>query len=316
MNKNHPLVSVCMITYNHEMYIAQAIESVLMQKTNFDYEIVIGEDCSTDRTREIVLGYKAKHPDKIKLLLQEKNVGMMQNFIDTLKACTGKYIALLEGDDYWTDPYKLQMQVDILEKHPEYSMCFTARNIVDELNKINYVEKYSKEFYTTKDVIGGFIAGVQTIVFRKFKDLISFLDKNRNFLAGDRLLTYYFSILGRLYCLNKITATYRISSVGIWSKRDIESKRVMAFENLCNFFEIIGLTVKDSRLAYWGAIYFLNNIRENLDKPLYVIKRLSSWYNIYLSNFNPVKNLIYLIKVLLKKMISLDKGESVEKTSY
>lgn len=114
MNKK-PLVSVWMITYNHEKFIAQAIDSVIMQKTNFDYEIVIGEDCSTDRTREIVLEYKAKHPDKFKLLLQEKNVGMMQNFIVTLKTCNGKYIALLEGDDYWTDPLKLQKQVDFLQ---------------------------------------------------------------------------------------------------------------------------------------------------------------------------------------------------------
>jgi acetyltransferase-like isoleucine patch superfamily enzyme len=87
MDNMKPIVSVLMITYNHEKYIAQAIDSVLMQKSNFDYEIVIGEDCSTDRTRGIILEYKAKYTDKIKLLLKEKNVGMMQNFIDTPKVC-------------------------------------------------------------------------------------------------------------------------------------------------------------------------------------------------------------------------------------
>jgi len=129
---NDPLVSVWMITYNHEKYIAQAIDSILTQKTNIDYEIVIGDDYSTDRTREIVLEYKSKHPEKIKLLLQKKNVGLMQNFIDTLKACTSKYIALLEGDDYWTDPKKLQKQIDYMSANPQCVMVHTDYDLFYE----------------------------------------------------------------------------------------------------------------------------------------------------------------------------------------
>lgn len=117
------MASVCMITYNHEHFIRQAIEGVLMQQTSFPIELVIGEDCSTDRTREICIEYQQKHPDKIRLLLNEKNLGMNPNFMATLKACTGKYIALCEGDDYWTDPLKLQKQVEFLEANKEYVIC-------------------------------------------------------------------------------------------------------------------------------------------------------------------------------------------------
>ena len=117
-------VSVLMITYNHEKFIAQAIESVLMQNVDFDYEIVIGEDCSTDHTREIVTGYEKKYPGKIRVLLSEKNLGMLRNYARTFNACRGQYIAVLDGDDYWSSPYKLKKQVYFLDTHPECSGCF------------------------------------------------------------------------------------------------------------------------------------------------------------------------------------------------
>src|ERR1044071_3542733 len=117
-------VSVVMITYNHEQFIAQAIESVLMQETSFDFELVIGEDCSTDRTREIVCDFQRRFPDKVRLLLHDKNQGASRNFVATYLACTGEYVALLEGDDYWISPGKLQKQVDFLDQHPEYAICF------------------------------------------------------------------------------------------------------------------------------------------------------------------------------------------------
>lgn len=119
-----PLVSICMITYNHEKYIAQAIESVLMQETDFDFELVIGEDCSTDRTREIVTRYKEKYPDRIQVLFPPENSGVQENLAATIQACRGTYLAFLEGDDYWTSEKKLQRQVDFLEGHPACSLCF------------------------------------------------------------------------------------------------------------------------------------------------------------------------------------------------
>lgn len=113
-----------MKTYNHEKFIAKAIDSALVQEVNFPYEIVIGEDCSTDNTRNIVIDYKNKYPDKIRLLLHQENIGMRKNFMQLLKSCSGRYIAELEGDDYWTSSQKLQKQVDFLDDNPEFSICF------------------------------------------------------------------------------------------------------------------------------------------------------------------------------------------------
>lgn len=121
-----PYISICMITYNHETFIAQALESILKQKGTFSYEIVIGEDCSTDSTRNILEAYKKQYPQIIKLLLHDTNIGMMENFIQTLQACSGKYIAILEGDDYWADPEKLQKQINFLDNNPEYVITYTS----------------------------------------------------------------------------------------------------------------------------------------------------------------------------------------------
>jgi len=115
---NSPLVSVWMTTYNHEPYIARAIEGVLMQETAFPIELVIGEDCSTDRTREIVMDYQKRRPDVIRVITSDRNVGLFENDRRVNQALRGEYVAFCEGDDYWTHPRKLQMQVDIMEADP------------------------------------------------------------------------------------------------------------------------------------------------------------------------------------------------------
>jgi glycosyltransferase involved in cell wall biosynthesis len=126
-----PIVSIWLTTYNHGPFIARSLDSILLQKTSFSYEIVIGEDCSTDNTRAIVQEYKARYPDKIRLLLPDKNLGMIGMFKASYALCTGHYIAWMDGDDYWTDPLKLQKQVDFLEAHPEYVLYFHRVNILD-----------------------------------------------------------------------------------------------------------------------------------------------------------------------------------------
>jgi len=119
-----PLVSIVCITYNHEPYLRQALDSFLMQKTSFAYEIVLAEDCSTDGTRKICAEYAAKYPDMIYYINRDHNVGYNENEYEAMSAAKGKYIAYCEGDDYWTIPDKLQRQVDFLECHPEYSVCW------------------------------------------------------------------------------------------------------------------------------------------------------------------------------------------------
>ncbi|MBP5322509.1 MAG: glycosyltransferase [Bacteroidaceae bacterium] len=119
-----PLVSVVTITYNHAPYIAKCIEGVVMQQVDFPMEFIIAEDCSTDGTRAICEEYAAKYPDLIRLITSERNVGYNPNELRAMRAARGKYIAYCEGDDYWTEPQKLQRQVDFLESHPDYSVCF------------------------------------------------------------------------------------------------------------------------------------------------------------------------------------------------
>ncbi|NCD09785.1 MAG: glycosyltransferase family 2 protein, partial [Negativicutes bacterium] len=131
---NSPLLSVWVVVYNHEAFVRQALDSILMQKVTFDYEIVIGEDRSTDRTRDIVIEYQHLHPDKIRLRLARENLYSqgLKPGIGVLAVSRGKYIAMLEGDDYWTDPLKLQKQVDFLEAHPDYSLCGHNTKIIYE----------------------------------------------------------------------------------------------------------------------------------------------------------------------------------------
>lgn len=169
--EKRPKLSVLIIAYNHEKFIAHAIDSVLMQVTDFSLEIVIGEDCSTDRTRGILLWYKSKYPEIIRLLFREKNIGPMPNFLDTLKSCRGTYIAVLEGDDYWTSPDKLQKQYELMENHPECSVCFHPVERVDENGRsLSIVMDYQgeKQTYTATDyLLFGFpFSHLGSIVFR------------------------------------------------------------------------------------------------------------------------------------------------------
>jgi glycosyltransferase involved in cell wall biosynthesis len=141
-----PLVSVDMITYNHVPYIAQAIEGVLQQETSFPFELVIGEDCSTDGTREMVFDYQKKYPDIIRVITSTKNVGSHKNGFRTEKACRGKYIAYCDGDDYWHHPQKLQKQVDYLESNPECGLVYSDydRFIVEKRKRTPSVNRRNK----------------------------------------------------------------------------------------------------------------------------------------------------------------------------
>jgi glycosyltransferase involved in cell wall biosynthesis len=121
---DQPLVSVVLITYNHERYIAHAIESVLAQQTHFPYEILISEDCSTDSTRDVVRIYEQRYPQKIRLFFSQRNQCGNQVVSRALVEAKGKYVAYLDGDDYWTSTKKLQRQVDFLDRHPEHAICF------------------------------------------------------------------------------------------------------------------------------------------------------------------------------------------------
>jgi len=115
-------VNACIIVYNHEKYLRDCLDGALAQQVNFDYKIIISEDCSTDKSQEICKEYQKKYPDKIKLYLNETNLGLIGNWVKALSLCNGEYIAICEGDDYWTDPNKLQKQVDFLDNNKDFAL--------------------------------------------------------------------------------------------------------------------------------------------------------------------------------------------------
>lgn len=128
------MISVIVPTYNHEKYIQAALDSIFAQQTEYSFEVLIGDDFSTDGTRAILQEYKSYYPNCIRLFLSPKNLGATRNAFNLLTNARGKYLATLEGDDYWTDPEKLQQQVDFLESHPEYIGCTHKFTVVDEDN--------------------------------------------------------------------------------------------------------------------------------------------------------------------------------------
>ena len=213
-------VSVLMITYNHENFIREAIEGVLMQKTDFPIELIIGEDCSTDGTRKIVMEYARKYPDIIRPLLPDSNLGMMKNFIETMQAATGKYIALCEGDDYWTDPYKLQKQVNILNELPDIIAVSTNSSVCDFSGNLIQSEKIvisngNKEGeYNLHDF---FKLNIQyptlTVLFRNIQKeyLYDKMTQLSNPFLGDWTLWVLLHNIGNFYYTNDVTAAYRIN---------------------------------------------------------------------------------------------------------
>lgn len=132
-----PLVSVICPSYNHESYLRQALDSILMQRVTFPIEVLVGEDCSPDNSRNILREYESKYPGVFQMHYREENMGATRNGYDLYKRATGKYIVVLETDDYWTDPLKLQRQVDFLETHLDYVGCSHAYDIVDEIGTLH-----------------------------------------------------------------------------------------------------------------------------------------------------------------------------------
>ena len=164
MDMEGPKVSVVVTTYNHRDYISECLEGILMQQTTFPFEIILGEDASTDGTREVCKAYAEKYSDIIRLFLRSRGDVIYieghptgrSNFMESLKVSKGKYIALCEGDDYWTDPLKLQKQVDFLEAHPDYALCFHRAQLLNEKGEFTLhaiPEDFEENTFVYKDLL-------------------------------------------------------------------------------------------------------------------------------------------------------------------
>lgn len=220
-------VSCHVITYNHINYISKCIDGILMQKTNFDFEIVIGDDVSTDGTREIVKEYASRFPDMIRLNLRDKRgtgIPGKENFMSTLEMCDGEYITLCDGDDYWTDPLKLQKQVDFLEQNKEYSICFHNVKYIDisggETKHKNFNSGSIEKTFTIEDLSSGNFIDAPSVIFKNNDKILPSWFKYSP--IGDYPLHMINASFGLIKYFPEEMAVYRVGS-GVWStKSNIE----------------------------------------------------------------------------------------------
>ena len=238
MRNNDIMVSVCCITYNHKPFIAEAIDSFLMQKTNFPFDIIIGDDCSTDGASEIIETYKEKYPDKIKVIRGSKNVGAHENMRNIIKACRGKYIALCDGDDYWTDPNKLQKQVNFLEQNSEYVMCCHYTRVIDTNYNTLHVDPNPQPLvHTYHDLLVGKQVETKTatVVYHNLPEVNQIFDEPwySDFFAADKLLKIFatYKTDRKIYVMPEVMSCYRNHLGGMWSMVETDTRKEMVIND-------------------------------------------------------------------------------------
>jgi glycosyltransferase involved in cell wall biosynthesis len=210
-----PKVSVVTITYNHEKYIRHTLDSFMMQQVDFPFEVVIADDASTDNTQAIIKEYEQKYPSVIHPILRKKNMGAVQNSLSSLQAATGEYIALCEGDDYWTDPSKLQIQADFLDAHKAYALCFHPVKVFFENHeKKSYAFPESKENrkFNISELLKSNFIQTNSVMYRKQK----YDNLPQDILPLDWYLHLYHAQFGKIGFVNKAMAAYRRHEGGLW----------------------------------------------------------------------------------------------------
>lgn len=235
-------VSCHIITYNHKDYIAKCIDGVLMQQVSFPIEIIIGDDVSTDGTREIIKEYALKYPELIKLNLREKRgkgIPGKQNFISTLQMCTGEYISLCDGDDYWTDPLKLQKQVDFLDANKDYTICWTNYLIKEESNNnsaliepdwTSILDERDNITIDLNSIFNPYCTYSLTTLFRRTSLDLLFYEKLKH--GKDNSLYAYCLSSGKGVLMNFKSSVYRLHAGGVYSSDSIFKQKYFSYLNL------------------------------------------------------------------------------------
>lgn len=257
-------VSVLVMTYNHAPFIREALDSALMQIVDFPYEILISEDCSTDGTREVVLQYYEQHPGKIRLLLSQQNLRSNAIVVRGVQAAQGQYIALLDGDDYWTNPYKLQKQVDFLDSHPECAICFHNATVIhDDASEEpwNWTPARQKQISTLEDIWRGNFIATCSCMFRKglfgefpdwYYSLFPITDWPLHILNAEH---------GNIGYINEVMGVYRYHNGGLYSSLSQTRK----LEETARFYQAMNANMnfkydKIIKAAIFG--YFLGWAKE------------------------------------------------------
>jgi len=239
---NNIIVSICCVTYNHEHFIKQCLDGFVMQKTNFAFEILVHEDASTDNTAKILKEYESKYPDLFHFVFQTENQFYKQNVLTNIlfPMSKGKYIALCEGDDYWTDPYKLQKQVDFMEENANVSLTCTNYEVLDINNNLIKREfdisfdNENKYEVTTDNYFNPYVLKTNTVVFRSDKIEISKYKR-----IDDLILFFVLTTNGKSYMFKDYTAVFRIHGGGIYSTKNVLDRAkqdILSAEFLFNLY--------------------------------------------------------------------------------
>ena len=224
-NNNEPLVSICCITYNHAPFIRQCLDGFLMQRTNFPLEIIVHDDASTDGTADIIREYQEKYPEIIKPILQKENQyskGIEVTSFNSERA-RGRYIALCEGDDYWCDPEKLQIQFDYMEKHPEISACYHSTGVIKGENPefVSVIKCIDRDYDTWPITVQ-----TSSAFFRNYDGIVDLFRKNQKIIvAGDVLFSAFLFQHGNFHTFSRLMSVYRQHGGGVtnsleWKKSD------------------------------------------------------------------------------------------------
>lgn len=282
------LVSICCISYNHEAYIRQCLDGFVMQQTQFAFEVLIHDDASTDCTQEIIREYEAKYPDIIKPICQTENqyskgVPISRTF--NFPRAKGKYIAMCEGDDYWTDPLKLQKQVDVLESHPDVSFCFHHALVLHEyvnppVMDTDFYACFPQGECAVEELVEQGKCATCSYLMRK--ECVEHLPENARFNSGDYLLLFASASLGKLYCIAEDMSVYRRNTgVTIRKKAEIRlDKTIENFVALKDSFPNLSARMFDNLILANGYIpYIFNTLRKSPRQAFQMMSKAAKQYH-------------------------------------
>ncbi|WP_025765194.1 glycosyltransferase family 2 protein [Dyadobacter tibetensis] len=239
-------VSICVPTYNHEQYIGQMLEGALMQQTSFDFEIVIGDDASTDHTADIIRAYRERNPGKLRAFLHTQNQGPSEprefagrnNVLQLLKACQGDYVAMCEGDDYWTDPLKLQKQVDFMDANPDFSICHHNMLVTyeDGSPSHHFNKPDQPAISTIADLLDDrWFMATASWLYRNYFRNHEFAEWHGRAAAGDWAVMIQLAAQGKIGYLPEVMGVYRKHSAGLSNVHAVTNKKFL--ENRRKMFE-------------------------------------------------------------------------------
>lgn len=264
------MLSVCCITYNHVQFIEEALESFLNQITAFSYEIIVGDDCSNDGTYEILQRYTRIYPDKVKLVQTTRNAGTHQNMLNAFNLCSGKYLALCDGDDFWTNPLKLQKQVDFLEANDNYVICCHYTRVIDQDYNELYVHPSPVPLiHTYNDLLAGKQEETKTatVVCRNLPAIHRLLRQHwfYNTNAGDKFFKLYATgqTKKHIYVMPEIMSCYRNHTGGVWSmiNENLRRLKMISDFNIIIKYFTIPIPIRRRMLILYLRRYFLFEIR-------------------------------------------------------